>query len=53
MAVGEAPVIRSPAARAEYRLRNGIKPEFQQILFEASASKAAGVVVQTALAWTT
>jgi penicillin-binding protein 1C len=41
LAVGEPPVILSPAANAEYRLRRGVKPEFQQILLEASASNRA------------
>ncbi len=37
-AAGEAPVIRSPQPRAEYRLRKGVPARFQQILLDASVS---------------
>ncbi len=38
VAAGEAPVIRSPVANAEYRLRAGVNLKYQKILLDASVS---------------
>jgi len=37
---GSGPVIRSPEASCEYRLRRGISPEYQRILLDASAENS-------------
>lgn len=38
IATGEKPVILSPTANAEYRIRAGVKLKYQQILLDASVS---------------
>ncbi|MCI0513038.1 penicillin-binding protein 1C [candidate division KSB1 bacterium] len=36
--LGSAPIIRSPSANCEYILREGVDPEYQKILLDASVS---------------
>jgi penicillin-binding protein 1C len=40
MMAGKGPVIRSPDAACEYRLRRGVSPEYQKVLLDASVENS-------------
>ncbi len=44
MMAGKGPVIRSPDAACEYRLRQGVNPEHQKILLDASVENSVNKV---------